>query len=131
MANVFDLCVSYKQENHGGRGKHLVEEVRYKNTGEPVTAESEEGLRQKTAVAVAYEPGERAPKIIATGKGYTAERIIEKAKEENIPFYRDDKLAKTLSKLEIGEMIPPELYEVVAEILVFVDDMEKLKSKLR
>lgn len=108
----------------------MVDEVRYKNTGEPVTAESEEG-RQKTAVAVAYEPGERAPKIIATGKGYTAERIIEKAKEENIPFYRDDKLAKTLSKLEIGEMIPPELYEVVAEILVFVDDMEKLKSKLR
>ncbi|MCI9447202.1 MAG: flagellar biosynthesis protein FlhB [Lachnospiraceae bacterium] len=82
-------------------------------------------------MAVAYEPGERAPKIIATGKGYTAERIIEKAKEENIPFYRDDKLAKTLSKLEIGEMIPPELYEVVAEILVFVDDMEKLKSKLK
>ena len=108
-----------------------MDEVRYKNTGEPVTAESEEGRDQKTAVAVAYEPGERAPKIIATGKGYTAERIIEKAKEENIPFYRDDKLAKTLSKLEIGEMIPPELYEVVAEILVFVDDMEKLKSKLR
>lgn len=108
-----------------------MDEVRYKNTGEPVTAETEDGRRQKTAVAVAYEPGERAPKIIATGKGYTAERIIEKAKEENIPFYRDDKLAKTLSKLEIGEMIPPELYEVVAEILVFVDDMEKLKSKLR
>lgn len=108
-----------------------MDEVRYKNTGEPVTTEAKGGQRQKTAVAVAYEPGERAPKIIATGKGYTAERIIEKAKEENIPFYRDDKLAKTLSKLEIGEMIPPELYEVVAEILVFVDDMEKLKSKLR
>lgn len=107
-----------------------MDEVRYKNTGEPVTTETQD-RRQKTAVAVAYEPGERAPKIIATGKGYTAERIIEKAKEENIPFYRDDKLAKTLSKLEIGEMIPPELYEVVAEILVFVDDMEKLKSKLR
>ena len=108
-----------------------MDEVRYKNTGEPVNAQSEEGQRQRTAVAVAYEPGERAPKIIATGKGYTAERIIEKAQEENIPFYRDDKLAKTLSKLEIGEMIPPELYEVVAEILVFVDDMEKIKSKLK
>lgn len=108
-----------------------MDEVRYKNTGEPVNADTEGGRSKKTAVAVAYEPGERAPKIIATGKGYTAERIIEKAKEENIPFYRDDKLAKTLSKLEIGEMIPPELYEVVAEILVFVDDMEKIKSKLR
>ena len=107
-----------------------MDEVRYKNTGDPVTAESGDGQKVKTAVAVAYEPGERAPKIIATGKGYTAERIIEKAKEEKIPFYKDDKLAKTLSKLEIGEMIPPELYEVVAEILVFVDDMERMKAKL-
>lgn len=107
-----------------------MDEVRYKNTGEPVTAESGDGQKVKTAVAVAYEPGERAPKIIATGKGYTAERIIEKAKEEKIPFYKDDKLAKTLSKLEIGEVIPPELYEVVAEILVFVDDMERMKAKL-
>lgn len=106
------------------------EEARYKNTRELVTMDVL-GEKQKTAVAVAYEPGERAPKIIATGKGYMAERIIEKAKEEEIPFYRDDKLAKTLSKLEIGDMIPPELYEVVAEILVFVDDMERIKEKIK
>ena len=42
----------------------------------------------------------------------------------------DSKLADTLSNLEIGEMIPPELYEVVAEILVFVDRMEKLRTKM-
>ena len=42
----------------------------------------------------------------------------------------DDKLADTLSKLKIGDMIPPELYEVVAEILVFVDDVDRMKSKL-
>ena len=41
----------------------------------------------KTAVAIAYEPGEEAPKILATGKGLIAERIIEKAKEEDVPFY--------------------------------------------
>ena len=105
--------------------------TRYKNIRELVTMETADGEKPKTAVAVAYEPGERAPKIIATGKGYMAERIIEKAKEEQIPFYRDDKLAKTLSKLEIGDMIPPELYEVVAEILVFVDDMEQLRQKIR
>ena len=86
-----------------------MEETRYKNTRELVTMDTQNGEKQKTAVAVAYEPGERAPKIIATGKGYMAERIIEKAKEEEIPFYRDDKLAKTLSKLEIGDMIPPEI----------------------
>ena len=47
-----------------------------------------------------------------------------------MPLYADNELAGTLSKLQIGEMIPPELYEVVAEILVFVDDMDKLRSKL-
>lgn len=104
--------------------------TRYRNTKELVTMETASGEKQKTAVAIAYNPGETAPKIIATGKGHLAERIIEKAKEDNIPFYRDDKLAKTLSKLEIGDMIPPELYEVVAEILVFVDGMEKIRAKM-
>ncbi len=85
---------------------------------------------EKTAVAVAYEPGESAPKILATGKGEVAERIIEKAKENDVPLYKDNKLADTLSKLKIGDAIPPELYEVVAEILVFVDDMDRLKAKL-
>lgn len=87
-------------------------------------------MKDKTAVAIAYDKNDAAPKILATGKGYVAEKIIEKAKEEHIPFYQDNKLAKTLSKLEIGDMIPPELYEVVAEILVFVDDMDRLKEKL-
>jgi len=85
---------------------------------------------EKTAVAVAYEPGESAPKILATGKGEVAEKIIEKAKENDVPLYKDNKLADTLSKLKIGDAIPPELYEVVAEILVFVDDMDRLKAKL-
>lgn len=87
--------------------------------------------KDRTAVAVAYNPGDVAPKILATGKGAVAERIIEKAKENDVPFYQDNKLAETLSKLEIGDTIPPELYEVVAEILVFVDDMDRMKGKLK
>jgi len=86
--------------------------------------------KEKTAVAIAYEPGDVAPKILATGKGEVAERIIETAKENDVPFYQDHKLAETLSKLEIGDAIPPELYDVVAEILVFVDDMDRLKAKV-
>ena len=69
-------------------------------------------------------------RILAAGKGEVAERIIEKAKENDVPFYQDNKLAETLSKLQIGDTIPPELYDVVAEILVFVDDMDKMKAKL-
>lgn len=86
--------------------------------------------KDKTAVAIEYVPGEAAPKILATGKGRIAEKIIETAKENNVPTYKDNKLADTLSKLKIGDMIPPELYEVVAEILVFVDDVDRMKSKL-
>ena len=86
--------------------------------------------RVKQAVALAYDPEEDAPKVIASGRGALAERIIEKAKEANVAVHRDDKLADTLSRLEIGEMIPPELYEVVAEILVFVDAMDKIKAKM-
>ena len=87
--------------------------------------------KEKTAVAVAYNPGEVAPKILAVGKGEVAERIIGTAKENDVPFYQDNKLAETLSRLQIGDTIPPELYEVVAEILVFVDDMDRMKGKLK
>lgn len=87
--------------------------------------------KEKTAVTVAYNPGEVAPKILAVGKGEVAERIIETAKENDVPFYQDNKLAETLSRLQIGDTIPPELYEVVAEILVFVDDMDRMKGKLK
>ncbi len=84
----------------------------------------------KTAVALAYDPGDAAPRILATGKGAIAEKIIEEAKAHDVPFYKDNKLAETLSKLEIGDAIPPELYEVVAQILLFVDGMDKVKQKL-
>ena len=63
----------------------------------------------KTAVALAYEPGDVAPKILATGTGEVADRIIEKAKESKVPLYKDNKLADTLSRLKIGDAIPPEL----------------------
>lgn len=92
--------------------------------------EKHEELEKKTAVALKYEAGDEAPKIIASGVGALADRIIEKGKEADVPLYQDDKLAKTLSKLQIGDLIPPELYEVVAEILVFVSDMEHIRSKL-
>ena len=86
--------------------------------------------REKIAVALKYEKGDEAPEIIATGRGQLAEKIIVKAQESDVPTYEDKKLAKTLSALEVGDLIPPELYGVVAEILVFVDNMDKLKSKL-
>lgn len=85
----------------------------------------------KQAIALEYDPSDVAPRVIASGRGVLAEKIIQKAKESDVPIHRDDKLADTLSRLEIGDAIPPELYEVVAEILIFVDSMDKLKSKVK
>ena len=93
-------------------------------------AEDKEKKKIKQAVAIEYDPNDIAPKIVATGRGKLAERIIEEAKANDVPVHEDEKLAGTLSRLDIGEYIPPELYEVVAEILVFVDNMEKIRSKL-
>lgn len=92
---------------------------------------NEKDLSKLTAVALEYNPDEDAPKVVASGKGVLAQRILEKGKEANVPVHKDDKLANTLSRLEIGEMIPPELYEVVAEILVFVDAMDKIQAKMK
>ena len=60
-----------------------------------------------------------------------AEKIIDVAKEANVPVHKDEKLARSLSILDIGEYIPPELYSIVAEILVFVDGMDRIQSKLQ
>ncbi|MGO4543858.1 EscU/YscU/HrcU family type III secretion system export apparatus switch protein [Paenibacillus sp. 2TAB23] len=75
----------------------------------------------KKAVALKYQPGERsAPVMIAKGKGHLADQILEKAKENGIPVQEDSSLVEVLSKLDIDQEIPPELYTLVAEILSFV-----------
>lgn len=86
--------------------------------------------KEKIAIALEYSPENEAPVVIATGKGVLADKILDAAGQEDIPVYQDEKLAKTLSKLELGEMIPEELYGAVAEILVFVDRMDRIKAKV-
>ena len=84
----------------------------------------------RKAIALTYEPGTTAPTIVAAGRGYVADKIIETAKENAVPLYEDSELSDTLMRLEIGDTIPPELYKVVADILIFVDSMDKIKGKL-
>ena len=83
---------------------------------------------QKKAAALAYQPGEEAPKVVALGKGEIAERIIETAKKNNVPVFENKGLVEALLQLDIGRQIPPELYSVVAEILVFISDIDRLKG---
>ncbi|MCL2603975.1 MAG: EscU/YscU/HrcU family type III secretion system export apparatus switch protein [Defluviitaleaceae bacterium] len=84
-------------------------------------------LRQK-AVAVKYDPEDVAPKIMAKGAGLVAERIIENAKLADVPVYKDTALAEELTRIDLGANIPPELYEVVAQVLIFISDLDKRET---
>jgi flagellar biosynthesis protein len=76
--------------------------------------------KTKIAAALKYTENDSAPVLTAFGEGRAAERMVEIATEAGVPLYSDEKLAEKLKKVETGREIPPELYEVVAEILSFV-----------
>lgn len=82
------------------------------------------------AVALNYDKkSSSAPRILAKGKGEVAKNIIDLAKKHNIALYKDPELVKTLINLDVGTEIPPELYEAIAKILVFIYDLDlKLKE---
>jgi len=89
-----------------------------------------EQKKRKKAAAIKYDPGTEAPEVIAKGKGIVADNMIDIAAEHDLPVYKDEKLVEALTKLDIGDSIPPELYTVVAEILVFVTDLDKMRDKV-
>lgn len=102
--------------------KRTEEEVNDKIKSE--TKEKKELI--KKAVALKYEKEKHvAPQIIAKGQREIAKKIIEKAQEFNIPLYEDANLTEILSKLEVGSLIPPEIYKAVAEILAWVYMLDK------
>lgn len=82
------------------------------------------------AVAVKYDlERDRAPKIIANGKGSMAKEILRLAEEHRIPMYEDPTLVELLSKLEVDREIPAELYTLVAEVLAFVYQIDRIAKK--
>ncbi len=92
--------------------------------------DEDEQSSQKQAVALRYD-GERdaAPTVVATGRGRMAEQIIAMAQEHGIPIQEDAQLVEALSKLDFGELIPAELFPVVAEVLVFVGRANRERGK--
>jgi flagellar biosynthesis protein len=86
----------------------------------PVKKKKDSG-QPKIAAAVRYDAAkDDAPRLTAKGKGHVAERIIELARQHDIPVRSDKALIQILSQLDIDQHIPPELYKAVAEILAFV-----------
>lgn len=92
----------------------------------------EKNKKIKQVAALRYSPDKnKAPQIVGLGKGEIAEKIIEKAKESGVAVVENSQLAATLNSFNIGDEIPPELYEVVAQILVFVNDMDRKYGEKR
>ncbi len=87
---------------------------------------------RKSAVALGYEPAEgSAPKVIAKGDGTLAEKILALAEENGVPIRRDQDLLQVLSRLDLNQEIPPQVYIAVAEILAFVyHSSQRYKDKV-
>lgn len=81
--------------------------------------------KDRKAVAVRYSKQVGVPDVVAKGSGKVADKIVEIAKESDVAVYEDKKLVEELNKIELGDTIPPELYEVVAKILIFVGELDK------
>ncbi len=76
---------------------------------------------RRIAAALGYDPEKTdAPKLLAKGRGELADRIIALAKKHDIPIREDRDLVAVLSKLDLNQEIPPELYQTIAELLVFI-----------
>ncbi|MCL5046957.1 MAG: EscU/YscU/HrcU family type III secretion system export apparatus switch protein [Actinobacteria bacterium] len=93
---------------------------------------SGENREAKAAAALGYDPArDAAPKVLASGRGRIAERIILEAQKRGVPVYRDAALAQGLAALDLGQEVPPELYPVVAEVLAFLCRVDaRLRQKM-
>ena len=80
---------------------------------------SEGTTRAKKAVALQYGPGDTAPVIVASGRGYMAEKIVETAADCGVPIYEDNSLSTILTQLQLGQEIPESLYQAIVEIYVY------------
>ena len=86
--------------------------------------------KELQAFAIKYDVDkDKSPKIIAQGNANIAEMILEIAEDHKIPLYEDPSLSKLLSKLKLNQSVPPKLYAILAEILAFAYQLEKLSSK--
>lgn len=85
--------------------------------------------KQATALKYDYTQNQSAPEVVATGTGEVAEEILKVAEAHEIPVYKDPSLARALGQLELGSLVPAELYKAVAEVLVFVYSLDQAHKK--
>ena len=83
---------------------------------------------RQTAVALAYQEGEGAPKIVAKGKGMVAEQIISRAQDAGVFVHESKELVALLMDVDLDRQIPPALYRAIAELLAWLYHIETAKG---
>lgn len=79
---------------------------------------------QQQAIAIAYESGDLAPRVVAKGRGVIAEQIIARAKEHGVFVHESKELVAMLMQVDLDDHIPPALYQAIAEILAWLYRLE-------
>ncbi|HUW27673.1 MAG TPA: EscU/YscU/HrcU family type III secretion system export apparatus switch protein [Sulfuriferula sp.] len=85
---------------------------------------NEPGAPLQSAVALAYQTGAAAPRVVAKGNGLIAEAIIARAKEHGVFVHESKELVALLMQVELDQHIPPALYRAVAELLAWLYRIE-------
>ena len=89
-----------------------------------------ERLSSLSVAALKYDKDKNsAPCVVAAGTGYIAQKILQVAIENGVAIYHDDSAATLLAKLELGEEIPPELYQIVVNIYISLLDLAEEKKR--
>jgi flagellar biosynthesis protein len=79
----------------------------------------------RRAAALHYEHGKGAPTLAAKGEGFVAEKILASAQQHGIPIHQDPALVGALSRLDLGQQIPTELFSAVATVIAFIYRLQK------
>lgn len=92
-------------------------------------SEAQKSNKPTSAVALAYQSGDSAPKVVAKGKGMIAEQIIKKADEAGVFVHESKELVSILMGVDLDKEIPPILYRVVAELLAWLYHVESAQRE--
>ncbi|WP_431025831.1 EscU/YscU/HrcU family type III secretion system export apparatus switch protein [Halomonas sp. H5] len=92
-------------------------------------SDTQQHRRRRQAVALAYRDGDEAPRVLAKGYGELAERIIAAARESGLQVHDSPELVALLMQLDLDERIPPALYQVIAELLIWVRGVERGEAR--
>ena len=79
---------------------------------------------EQQAVALGYQPGTPAPKVLSQGRGLMAQAIVDRARELGIPTRSEPALVEFLMQLDINAWVPPEMYAAVAQVLAWAYEVD-------